>query len=58
MSVVVYHRARVHPDAGPRAGADALATAFGRLLAVGRADEIEAAFPRARREGSRFLSSP
>ncbi len=49
MSVIVYHHARVHADAGPRAGADALATAFGRVLAVGRADDLAAAFPRARR---------
>ena len=55
MSVVVYHRARVHPDAGPGVSADALATVFGRLLAVGRADEIEAAFPRARRVDLRGL---
>lgn len=49
MSVVLYRGARVHADAGPRAGADALVTAFGRVLAVGRADDLEAAFPRARR---------
>lgn len=49
MSVAVYHRARVHTGAGPRADADAFATAFGRLLAVGRADDVTAAFPTARR---------
>ncbi len=47
--MVIFHHARVHPDAGPDVRADALATAGGRLLAVGRADELAAAFPRARR---------
>ncbi|MGH2371967.1 MAG: amidohydrolase, partial [bacterium] len=47
--IVVYHHARVHADSGPQPRADALAVSGGRLLAVGRADDLAAAFPRARR---------
>jgi hypothetical protein len=47
--IVVYHHARVHPDSGPQPRADALAVAGSRLLAVGRADDLAVAFPRARR---------
>ncbi len=55
MTVVIFHHARVHSDAGPDVRADALATAGGRLLAIGRADEVETAFPRARRVDLRGL---
>jgi predicted amidohydrolase YtcJ len=55
MSVVLFRGARVHADAGPRVAADALAVAFGRLLAVGSADDLEAAYPRAPRIDLRGL---
>jgi predicted amidohydrolase YtcJ len=45
--VTLYQHARVHADGGPQVHADALVTAHGRLLAVGRADELTDAFPRA-----------
>ncbi|MDR7521153.1 MAG: amidohydrolase family protein [Armatimonadota bacterium] len=49
MSLAVFYRARVHARGGPTPEAEALATAGGRLLAVGESDDLLAAFPRARR---------
>lgn len=47
MSVTIYHHAHVHSHADAAAHADALAVAAGRLLGVGRGDDLTAAFPRA-----------
>jgi len=47
--VTVFHRAHVHTHAGPRPDADALAVAAGRLITIGRSDDLTAAFPRARK---------
>lgn len=49
MGVTLFHHARVHVHGGPAAGADALVVAGERVLAVGSAANLEAAYPRARR---------
>lgn len=49
MTVTLFERADVRPDAGPAQRADALAVAGGRLLAVGSAGDLGAVFPRASR---------
>jgi predicted amidohydrolase YtcJ len=53
--VTVFHRAHVHTHAGPRAEADALAVAAGRLIGVGQSDDLTGAFPRALRVDLRGL---
>jgi predicted amidohydrolase YtcJ len=49
MEPTIYLRARIHSTAGRLPDADALVEVGGRLLAVGRADHLLAAYPRARR---------
>lgn len=49
MTVTIYHRGCIHADGGPDSGADALAVAAGRILAVGSADALAGAFPRSPR---------
>lgn len=48
MSVVLFHRAQIHPR-GDRERVDALAVAQGRVLAAGPFAELADAYPRARR---------
>jgi hypothetical protein len=45
--VTVFLGGRVHAEAGPQAIADGVAVACGRVLAVGAADDLRDAFPRA-----------
>ncbi|MDQ7839745.1 MAG: amidohydrolase [bacterium] len=49
MTVTIFAPADVRPDGGPVSRGGALAVAGGRVLAVGGAAEVAAAFPRARR---------
>jgi predicted amidohydrolase YtcJ len=49
MDLTIYHQARVHTRGDPYPRADALAVTGGRLLAVGSADDLVSAHPRARR---------